>query len=65
MVLQEINQALQRGDVNRVTKGSRAHWSGLNPGRSSTSLLAAMEVIGIKFKNNESSSRKSSSPPGL
>ena len=55
MVLQEINQALQRGDVNGVTQGIKsALEQGLEPRQIlNEGLLAAMEVIGIKFKNNE------------
>ena len=47
----KINQALQRGDVNGVTQGIRAHWAGAE--QASSTKLAAM-VIGIKFKNNRS-----------
>lgn len=55
MILQEINQALQKGNVNGVTEGiKQALEQGLEPRQIlNEGLLAAMEVIGVKFKNNE------------
>ncbi|HBN94808.1 MAG TPA: cobalamin-binding protein [Firmicutes bacterium] len=55
MVLQDINQALQRGDVNGVKQGvQEALDNNLEPRQILVDgLLSAMEVIGVKFKNNE------------
>lgn len=55
MVLQDINQALQRGDVNGVKQGiQEALDSDMKPRVIlNEGLLSAMETIGIKFKNNE------------
>ncbi|MCK9524904.1 MAG: corrinoid protein [Limnochordia bacterium] len=55
MVLQDINQALQRGDVNGVKQGiQQALESNLEPRAIlNDGLLSAMEAIGVKFKNNE------------
>lgn len=55
MVLQDINQALQRGDVNGVKQGiQEALDSDMEPRVIlNEGLLSAMETIGIKFKNNE------------
>ena len=55
MVLQEINQALQRGDVNGVQQGiQQALHSNLEPRVILyQGLLSAMETVGVKFKNNE------------
>ena len=52
MVLQAINEALQKGSVQGVTEGIRqALEQGLEPRQIlNEGLLAAMEVIGIKFK---------------
>lgn len=55
MVLQDINQALQRGDVNGVKQGiQEALDSDMKPRVIlNEGLLSAMETIGVKFKNNE------------
>ena len=55
MVLQDINQALQRGDVNGVKQGiQQALDSNLEPRVIlNEGLLSAMETVGVKFKNNE------------
>lgn len=55
MVLQDINQALQRGDVNGVKQGvQEALDNNLEPRRIlEEGLLSAMGIVGVKFKNNE------------
>ncbi len=55
MTLQDVNQALQRGDVKGVKQGiQEALDENMEPRQILVEgLLSAMEVIGIKFKNNE------------
>ncbi|HHX01305.1 MAG TPA: cobalamin-binding protein [Firmicutes bacterium] len=54
-VLQAISQALQRGDVNGVRQGiATALGEGIEPKRIlEEGMLSAMDIIGVKFKNNE------------
>jgi len=54
-VLQAISQALQRGDANGVKQGVAAALAeGVDPKRIlEEGMLSAMEIIGVKFKNNE------------
>src|SRR5690554_6326980 len=54
-ILQDIAQALQKGDVNKVKSGiEEAFQQGIETRRIlEDGLLAAMDIIGGKFKNNE------------
>lgn len=55
VVLEEIREALMAGNVNKVREGvSKALEEGLDPSIIiNEGLIAAMNVIGVKFKNNE------------
>lgn len=54
-ILQSINQALQKGNAKGVQEGvQQALDGGLEPKEIlNEGLLAAMEQVGVKFKNNE------------
>ena len=53
--LQDISEALQRGDVNAIRQGvQKALDDGLEPRQIlNEGLLEGMGIIGGKFKNNE------------
>lgn len=55
MVLQGVNQALQRGDFNGVKQGIQEALAQNMEPRTILydGLLSAMETVGVKFKNNE------------